>query len=373
MALKSASMRSATPSALAARGGELSDARWHQWHGPHRAAGAACGDGRRARAPTTIRARATGSTSSIVNELKGGAAATAHLLEFDSVHGRWRAPFGVRRTTARSASTTSRSASARRRIPAMCPGATSAATSCSSAPASSSSPISSQAYFDRGVKRVIVAAPVKDGSALNIVVGVNDGLLRSRAAPAADGRVLHDQLPRAGGQGRPRGDRHPPRPDHHDPRSDQHQCRGRCAAQGSAPRALGHAVAAADDNRQRDGDRADLSRAQGQAERPCRARAGAECQPDRLRLRAEAPDDGGRGQRAVHGSRDGTAGRHPRLRGPSAGVGRLLQRHAQLDRRRAEHDGHRRHPAQGLCLVRQRDRLCLPHGRSRQHRHRAGA
>src|SRR6185312_11760127 len=32
------------------------------------------------------------------------------------------------------------------------------------------------AYFERGVKRVIVAAPVKDGSALNVVVGVNDGL-----------------------------------------------------------------------------------------------------------------------------------------------------------------------------------------------------
>jgi glyceraldehyde 3-phosphate dehydrogenase len=31
-----------------------------------------------------------------------------------------------------------------------------------------------QAYFDQGVKRVIVAAPVKDEAALNIVVGVND-------------------------------------------------------------------------------------------------------------------------------------------------------------------------------------------------------
>ena len=29
-----------------------------------------------------------------------------------------------------------------------------------------------QAYFDRGVQRVIVAAPVKDARALNIVVGV---------------------------------------------------------------------------------------------------------------------------------------------------------------------------------------------------------
>ena len=31
-------------------------------------------------------------------------------------------------------------------------------------------------YFTRGVKKVIVAAPVKDGGALNIVVGVNDHL-----------------------------------------------------------------------------------------------------------------------------------------------------------------------------------------------------
>ncbi len=30
-----------------------------------------------------------------INELKGGAATTAHLLEFDSVHGRWRESFGV--------------------------------------------------------------------------------------------------------------------------------------------------------------------------------------------------------------------------------------------------------------------------------------
>ena len=33
-----------------------------------------------------------------------------------------------------------------------------------------------QGYFERGVKRVIVAAPVKDAAALNIVVGVNDHL-----------------------------------------------------------------------------------------------------------------------------------------------------------------------------------------------------
>ena len=31
-----------------------------------------------------------------------------------------------------------------------------------------------QPYFDRGVKRVIVAAPVKEDSVLNVVMGVND-------------------------------------------------------------------------------------------------------------------------------------------------------------------------------------------------------
>ena len=30
-----------------------------------------------------------------VNEIKGGAAATAHLLEFDSIHGRWHSSFEV--------------------------------------------------------------------------------------------------------------------------------------------------------------------------------------------------------------------------------------------------------------------------------------
>ena len=30
-----------------------------------------------------------------VNELKGGAATTAHLLEFDSIHGRWRESFSA--------------------------------------------------------------------------------------------------------------------------------------------------------------------------------------------------------------------------------------------------------------------------------------
>jgi glyceraldehyde 3-phosphate dehydrogenase len=38
-----------------------------------------------------------------------------------------------------------------------------------------------QAYFDRGVKRVVVAAPIKDAAALNVVIGVNDYLYESKA------------------------------------------------------------------------------------------------------------------------------------------------------------------------------------------------
>ncbi len=68
-------------------------------------------------------------------------------------------------------------------------------------------------YFEQGVRKVIVAAPVKD-EALNVVVGVNDDLYDpARHRPAHCG-VLHDQLPRAGRQGDPRGDRHRARADH---------------------------------------------------------------------------------------------------------------------------------------------------------------
>ena len=79
-------------------------------------------------------------------------------------------------------------------------------------------------------------------------------------------------------------------------------------------------------------------------------------------------DDRGRGQRAVQRPPQRAAGRHPRIRNAAAGLGRLQQRHPQLDRRCAEHHGHRRHAAQGLRLVRQRGRVRVPHGRPRQHR-----
>ena len=71
-----------------------------------------------------------------VNEIKGGAATAAHLLEFDSIHGRWRENFGPK-TSVPSISATGGSASALNRRLTVSPGATSAATWCWNAPASS--------------------------------------------------------------------------------------------------------------------------------------------------------------------------------------------------------------------------------------------
>jgi len=110
-----------------------------------------------------------------VNELKGGATTAAHLLEFDSVHGRWRERFGVEDNRAILIGG--------RRI-----GFTDAPTPDAVPWADLGCDIvlectgkflkaeQLEGYFARGVKTVIVAAPVKDGSALNIVVGVNDHL-----------------------------------------------------------------------------------------------------------------------------------------------------------------------------------------------------
>ena len=110
-----------------------------------------------------------------VNELKGGAVTAAHLLEFDSIHGRWRERFGVEDDRAIHIGN--------RRI-----GFSAAATPESVAwgdlgcdivlecTGKFLKPDQLQGYFDRGVKRVIVAAPVKDPAALNVVVGVNDTL-----------------------------------------------------------------------------------------------------------------------------------------------------------------------------------------------------
>lgn len=110
-----------------------------------------------------------------LNEIKGGATTTAHLLEFDSVHGRWHAKF----ETDGQASITidgKRLGFSDGAKPGDVPWGDLGCEIVLECTGKFLKPEELQAYFDRGVKRVIVAAPVKDERALNVVVGVNDQL-----------------------------------------------------------------------------------------------------------------------------------------------------------------------------------------------------
>jgi glyceraldehyde 3-phosphate dehydrogenase len=110
-----------------------------------------------------------------INELKGGIAATAHLLEFDSIHGRWHTPIEVDSDNAITIGK-DRIGFSEMASPADVAWGDLGCDIVLECTGKFLKPDQLQAYFDRGVKRVIVAAPVKDDAALNIVVGVNDHL-----------------------------------------------------------------------------------------------------------------------------------------------------------------------------------------------------
>ncbi|WP_370304513.1 ArsJ-associated glyceraldehyde-3-phosphate dehydrogenase [Pseudooceanicola sp.] len=105
-----------------------------------------------------------------INDAVGDPAMQAHLLEFDSVHGRWDAEFShdddsvtINGTRLPFIGTKDLSALPLDGIDVVidCTGAFK--TEAKLAP-----------YFEAGVKKVVVSAPVKDGNAANIVYGVND-------------------------------------------------------------------------------------------------------------------------------------------------------------------------------------------------------
>jgi glyceraldehyde 3-phosphate dehydrogenase len=110
-----------------------------------------------------------------INELKGGIAATAHLLEFDSLHGRWHEPVAVD-SDKFVAVGKQRIGFSEQASPGDVAWGDLGCDVVLECTGKFLTPDQLQAYFDRGVKRVIVAAPVKDQAALNIVVGVNDQL-----------------------------------------------------------------------------------------------------------------------------------------------------------------------------------------------------
>jgi glyceraldehyde 3-phosphate dehydrogenase len=110
-----------------------------------------------------------------VNEIKGGAAATAHLLAFDSVQGRWRTEIEARGEFAIGVGDRDLSFSAHA-TSAEIPWGALGVDLVLECTGKFLTPETLQGHLDRGAKRVIVAAPVKVGDVLNVVVGVNDGL-----------------------------------------------------------------------------------------------------------------------------------------------------------------------------------------------------
>jgi glyceraldehyde 3-phosphate dehydrogenase len=110
-----------------------------------------------------------------VNEIKGGIQATAHLLEFDSVQGRWRAGIAVEGDEAIRIDGQRVGFSAHSK-PADIPWDALGVEVVLDCTGKFLTPESLQGHFDRGAKRVIVAAPVKFDSVLNVVFGINHDL-----------------------------------------------------------------------------------------------------------------------------------------------------------------------------------------------------
>ncbi|KJA10058.1 glyceraldehyde-3-phosphate dehydrogenase [Acidovorax temperans] len=107
-----------------------------------------------------------------LNEIKGGAAATAHLLAFDTVQGKWRENIRAEGDSAVLIGDKRLSFSAHPTA-AEIPWGDLGVDVVLECTGKFLTPETLQGHLDRGAKRVIVAAPVKVGGVLNIVVGVN--------------------------------------------------------------------------------------------------------------------------------------------------------------------------------------------------------
>jgi glyceraldehyde 3-phosphate dehydrogenase len=108
-----------------------------------------------------------------INEIKGGPATAAHLLEFDSVHGRWPKQIVAGENSVSVDGFEIAFTEAAK--PGDVPWETSGVDIVLECSGKMLTRETLEPYFARGVKKVIVAAPVKQ-DALNVVMGVNDNL-----------------------------------------------------------------------------------------------------------------------------------------------------------------------------------------------------
>ncbi len=137
-----------------------------------------------------------------INDAVGSPEMHAHLLEFDSVHGRWQAAFSHDADSITIDGT---------RLPVHCTQriedlpleGVDVVIDCTGV---FKTEAKLAPYFDAGVKKVVVSAPVKDGDAANIVYGVNNDVYepaRHRIVTAASCttnclapvvKVLHEEI-----------------------------------------------------------------------------------------------------------------------------------------------------------------------------------
>ncbi len=105
-----------------------------------------------------------------INDGLGDPAMHAHLLEFDTVHGRWAAEFGHDATSV-TINGSSLPFIGTRSLADLPLEGVDVVIDCTGA---FKKEAALQPYFDAGVKKVVVSAPVKDGPTTNIVYGVNE-------------------------------------------------------------------------------------------------------------------------------------------------------------------------------------------------------
>lgn len=110
-----------------------------------------------------------------VNEIKGGAAATAHLIQFDSMQGRWRSEIGAEGNEALLIGG-KRLGFSEHKAAADIPWRDLGVDLVLECTGKFLDRKTLDGHLARGAKRVIVAAPVKVDGVLNIVVGVNEQL-----------------------------------------------------------------------------------------------------------------------------------------------------------------------------------------------------
>ncbi|MBI1492141.1 ArsJ-associated glyceraldehyde-3-phosphate dehydrogenase [Halocynthiibacter styelae] len=107
-----------------------------------------------------------------INDAVGDPAMHAHLLEFDTVHGRWDAEFSSDDTSI-TINGVNIPVTTTRNLTDLSLDGVDVVIECTGAFKTAEK---LQPYFDAGVKKVVVSAPVKEDEAANIVFGVNDDI-----------------------------------------------------------------------------------------------------------------------------------------------------------------------------------------------------